>query len=109
MVAKPSGEKVIHQSLIRPILFAGMETVVAGVILSLAVALPLYSGFSKEALLLAVIFAFPIRWIAVWAASADPYALRVYLRSLQYRDHYLPFGTRKARAASVRRCIPGAK
>jgi type IV secretory pathway TrbD component len=100
--------RTIHPSLIRPVLFGGAERGVAVVTFMVAVGIPLYAGLHLLTVGIALLFAFPIHALGVWAAKQDPQMIAVYLRSLAGRDHYLPWGSRHTRAAPLRPSIPGA-
>lgn len=98
----------IHPSLIRPVLFGGVERGVAVVSFAAAVGIPLFAGLHVLTLAIAFLFAVPIHALGVWLARRDPQMIAIYLRSISARDHYVPWGLRRTRPAPVRPCIPGA-
>lgn len=100
--------RVIHASLIRPVLFGGAERGIAVLAFSAAIGVPLYAGLHVITVAIALVFAFPIQTLGVWMARRDPRMIEIYLRSLSGRDHYLPWGGRNARPAAVHSSMPGA-
>lgn len=100
--------RVVHPSLIRPVLFGGAERGIAVLAFSAAVGIPLYAGLHVLTVAIALVFAFPIQTLGVWMARRDPRMIEIYLRSLSGRDHYLPWGGRSAWPAAVPPSIPGA-
>lgn len=108
MASSTRERRTIHPSLIRPVLFGGAERGVAVVASSAAIGIPLYAGVHALTIAIALIFAFPIHALGVWMAKEDPQMIAIYLRSLSGKDHYLPWGSHRARSVSVHPCIPGA-
>jgi type IV secretory pathway TrbD component len=108
MASSTRERRTIHPSLIRPVLFGGAERGVAVVTFMAAVGIPLYAGLHLVTVGIALLFAFPIHALGVWAAKQDPQMIAVYLRSLTGRDHYLPWGSRQVRTAPVHPSIPRA-
>jgi type IV secretory pathway TrbD component len=100
--------RTIHQALIRPALFGGVERSVAVMSFSAAIGIPLFAGLHVLTIGIALLFAFPVHALGVWAAKRDPLMISLYLRSLSSRDHYVPWGGRRMRPAPVRQSIPGA-
>ena len=98
----------IHASLIRPILFGGVERGVAVLSFSAAIGIPLFAGLHVLTLAIAFLFAIPVHGLGVWMARRDPQMIAVYLRSISARDHYVPWGSRRVRAVQIHPCIPGA-
>lgn len=80
----------------------------AVVAFSATIGVPLYAGLHVFTVAIALIFAFPIHALGVWIAKRDPQMIAVYLRSLSGKDHYLPWGSRRAGSFAVHSCIPGA-
>jgi type IV secretory pathway TrbD component len=106
MVSQLLEGHMIHRSLIRPVLFGGVERGVAVMSFSAAVGIPLFAGLHILTITIALLFAFPIHALGVWLARRDPQAISVYLRSISAGDHYVPWA-RRGRAAPVHTCIPG--
>jgi type IV secretory pathway TrbD component len=106
MLSRALERRTIHQSLIRPVLFGGVERGVAVLSFSAAVGIPLFAGLHILTIAIALLFAFPIHALGVWLARRDAQMTSVYLRSISAGDHYVPFA-RRGRAAPVHTCIPG--
>jgi type IV secretory pathway TrbD component len=98
----------IHASLIRPVLFGGVERGVAVVLFAAGIGIPLFVGFHVLTLTIAFVFAVPMHALGVWMARRDPQMIAVYVRSISARDHYVPWGSRRVQAAAVHACIPEA-
>ena len=107
MASSTRERRRIHPSLIRPVLFGGVERGVAVVSFSAAIGIPLFAGLHILTIIIALLFAFPIHALGVWMANRDPQMVAVYLRSIAARDHYVPWSARGVRRAPVRPCIPG--
>ena len=107
MYSRQSDRRVVHQSLIRPVLFGGTEQGVAMVTLIGAVGIPMYGGFHPITIVVGLAVAIPIHALGVWLAKKDPQMVSLYIRGALARDFYLPYGSRKARSAMVRPSIPG--
>lgn len=107
MTSSRRERRIIHPSLIRPVLFGGAERGVAVMAFSAAIGVPLYAGLHVLTIAIALVFAFPIQTLGVWMARRDPRMIEIYLRSLFGRDHYWPWGGRHPRPATVHASIPG--
>lgn len=108
MASSARERRTIHPSLIRPVLFGGVERGVAVMSASAAIGIPLFAGLHPLTIVLAVVFAFPIHALGVWMARRDPQMIAVYVRSISARDHYVPWSGRRSVRAAVNPCIPGA-
>lgn len=108
MASSSRDRRRIHPSLIKPVLFGGVERGVAVMSASAAIGIPLFAGLHVLTLAIAFVFAFPIHALGVWMARRDPQMIAVYVRSISARDHYVPWSGRRVNRASVHPCIPGA-
>lgn len=107
MVSSSRERRRIHSSLIKPILFGGVERGVVVMSGSAAIGIPLFAGLHPVTLVLAFVFAFPIHALGVWMARRDPQMMAVYVRSISARDHYVPWSGRRSVRTVVHPCIPG--
>lgn len=107
MTSDVPNKRTIHQSLIRPVLFGGAERGVSVLSVSAAIGVPMFAGLHVLTIAVALAFAFPVHALGVWLARRDPQMIAVYLRSLSASDHYVPWGSRRRRSASVHPCILG--
>ncbi len=109
MLTRERARRVIHPSLVRPVLFGGAEQGMAVLTVIAAVGIPLYGGLHVITVAVALLLAFPLHALGVGFAKKDPQMVALYVRSLMARDFYLPFGARKMRSPVVRPSIPGAR
>jgi type IV secretion system protein VirB3 len=100
--------RTIHQALIRPVLFGGVERGVAVMSFSAAIGIPLFAGLHVLTVAIALLFAFPVHGLGVWVGKRDPQMITLYLRSVSARDHYVPWGGRRLPQAPVHPSIPAA-
>lgn len=108
MASSSRERRTIHPSLIKPVLFGGVERGVAVMSASAAIGIPLFAGLHPLTLAIAFVFAFPMHGLGVWMARRDPQMIAVYVRSLSARDHYVPWSARRVNGGPVRPCIPAA-
>ncbi len=109
MLTRERARRVIHPSLVRPVLFGGAEQGMAVLTVIAAVGIPLYGGFHLITVAVALLLALPLHALGVGLAKKDPQMVALYVRSLMGRDHYLPFGARPTRSPVVRPSIPGVR
>ena len=107
----PSGEHalephVIHTSLYRPVLLAGVEPAVAVVEVSTAFALIFGVGLHVATVALAVFYVTAVHAVMAGIAAKDPHMTTLYVRSLGARDFYAPHGGLRAPTPPVRPSIP---
>jgi len=96
----------IHQSLIRPILFAGVEPPVAIIEGAIVLALLVVVGIHVATLGLAALYLTAVHAAMAAATRGDPQISAVYLRSLGARDQYPPHARLSAGPAPVRPSRP---
>lgn len=81
---------IIHASLHRPVLFAGVEPAVAITEAAASLGLVIVVGLHVATVVLVVLYIGVVHWWMVRATASDPAITAVYLRSLRYRDYYPP-------------------
>ncbi len=96
----------IHDSLYRPVLFAGAEQAAVMVEVTTAFALVFGVGLHLATVLLAAFYLTVVHGIMVWIAKQDPQMSVLYIRSLGARDLYLPHGGVHGPTAGVRPALP---
>ena len=97
---------VIHASLVRPALYAGVEPAVVMVEASVAFALLFVVGFHLATLLLAFFWLTAVHSTMVWVAKQDPQMSTLYVRSLFAQDYYPAHAGVHATPAAVRPSVP---
>lgn len=81
---------LIHASLHRPVLFAGVEPAIAITEGAITLSLLIVVGIHVVTLLLALMYVGVIHALVARATASDPEITAVYIRSLRYRDYYPP-------------------
>lgn len=81
---------VIHVSLIRPVLFAGVEPAVAIVETSVVFALLFVVGIHLLTVAIAMFWLSAVHSTMAWVAKQEPQMSALYVRSLFGRDYYAP-------------------
>jgi type IV secretory pathway TrbD component len=81
---------IIHASLHRPVLFAGVEPAVAIAEGSLSLGLLIVVGLHVATIALAVLYLVVVHWAMARVTADDPAIVTVYIRSLRFRDYYPP-------------------
>ena len=84
------GRAIIHASLHRPVLFAGVEPAVAVTEGAATLGLAIVVGLHVSTIALAVLYLGVVHACVARATASDPEITAVYLRSLRYRDYYPP-------------------
>ncbi len=97
---------VIHASLVRPALYAGVEPAVVMVEISVAFALIFVVGFHLATILLASFWLTAVHSTMVWVAKQDPQMSTLYVRSLFAQDYYPAQAGVHAAPAAVRSSVP---
>ncbi len=100
---------VIHPSLVRPALFAGVEPAVAGLEASVAFALVFLIGFHLATIAIAIPWVTVVHGLMVWVAKQDPQMTTLYVRSLFAKDYYAPLPRLHAPVLGARPAIPAWK
>ena len=81
---------IIHASLHRPVLFAGVEPAVAITEGAISLGLVTIVGIHVMTIALIAFYLGVIHVLVARATTDDPAIVAVYLRSLRYRDYYPP-------------------
>ena len=102
-------ERPIHASLVRPVLFLGVERVVIALEATLCFALLVGVGLSLATLGLVAAVVLVIHPVMVWVTAKDAHATAIYVRSLGGRDYYAPHPELGASRLPVRPSIPKAQ
>jgi type IV secretory pathway TrbD component len=107
-VAYEPTEHALHVSLVRPMLYFGVErpviafegTVMAGLLFS--------AGPHLVTLLVAALVVLVVHPTMAWLTARDPQITEVYLRSRVYADYYAPHGSVASRRTPprVRASVP---
>lgn len=100
---------VIHPSLYRPVLVAGVERGFVIVEVTLVTALLVMGGLDWRTLSVAAILVLILHPTIAWATRADAQISQVYVRSLGAQDFYPPAGSWRARPARVHPAIPAGR
>lgn len=97
---------MIHSSLHRPVLVAGVERGLVIVEATLVTALVVMGGLDWRTLSVAALLAGVLHPAMAWATRADADIVEVYVRSLGAQDFYPPVASWRARPAPVRPALP---
>lgn len=89
----------VYRSLIRPVLTLGVERHVAGLEITLCLALVFGVGLSVATAALVALVLVLMHPALVWVTAREPLVTELYVRSQQYADYYAPH-------ASVHRPVP---
>jgi type IV secretory pathway TrbD component len=81
---------LIHASLHRPVLFAGVEPGVAVTEGAACLGLVIVVGLHVTTIALAVLYLAVVHVLVTRATANDPAITAVYIRSLRFRDYYPP-------------------
>jgi type IV secretory pathway TrbD component len=81
---------VIHASLHRPVLFAGVEPAVAITEGAVSLGLLIVVGLHVTTIALAAVYLLVVHFLVVRATAFDPAITAVYIRSLRFADYYPP-------------------
>jgi type IV secretory pathway TrbD component len=100
---------VIHSSLYRPVLFAGVEPPVAVLEFTTAFGLVFGIGVHVATLLLAAFYLTVVHMAMAWVAAQDSHMTALYVRSLTARDFYAPHGTVHGIPPAIAPSIPRTK
>ena len=100
---------LIHSSLHRPVLMAGVDRGLVIVEATLVTALVVMGGLDWRTLSVAAALVVVLHPAMAWATRADAAVAEVYVRSLGAQDFYPPVGSWRARPAPVRPAIPARR
>jgi type IV secretory pathway TrbD component len=99
----------VHASLVRPVLYLGVERPVIAFEATLALAVLFGVGLHFITLGLIGVVMLVIHPSMVWATARDAQATEVYVRSRAYADYYAPHGSPARRGRTPRPSIPGVR
>ena len=96
----------VHASLVRPVLYLGVERTVIALEGTLCLALIFGVGVHLLTLGLVVFILLVIHPTLVWVTGKDAQATEVYVRSRAYGDYYAPHADIHTRARTPRASVP---
>lgn len=99
----------VHPSLVRPVLYLGVERTVIALEGTLCLALLFGVGVHLLTLGLVALVLLVIHPTLVWVTSKDAQATEVYVRSRAYADFYVPHATIHAPVRTPRPSVPKAR
>ncbi len=99
----------VHPSLVRPVLYMGVERPVIAFEAILALAVLFGVGVHPITLGLIGVVMLVIHPSMVWVTAKDTQATEVYIRSRAYADYYAPHGSAGTRGRPPRPSIPGVR
>lgn len=101
-------EQPLHASLVRPMLYFGVERQVIAVEATLVAALLFGVGPHLATLAVAAVVLLAVHPTMVWLTARDPQVTEVFLRSRGYADYYAPHAAvaSRARPPRVRPSVP---
>lgn len=104
----PAREQPIHASLVRPMLYFGVERQVIAVEATLVAALLFGVGPHLATFVVAAVVLLAVHPTMVWLTARDPQVTEVFLRSRSYADYYAPHGVvgARPRPPRVRPSVP---
>jgi len=97
---------VIHSSLHRAVLMAGVDRGLVIIEATLVTALVVMGGLDWRTLSVAAVLILVLHPAMAWATRTDSMIAEVYVRSLGAQDFYPPVASWRARPAAVRAAIP---
>ena len=99
-------EHPLHASLVRPLLYMGVERTVIALEATLCLALVLGVGLSVATLSFVATIMLVMHPTMVWLTAKDAMATEIYVRSRAYDDYYAPHAVVRRTALRPRRSIP---
>lgn len=99
----------VHQSIIRPPLYMGVDRGVLFLEASAVGSLFFLAGFHLATFGLALIWVLVLHPVAVWVYSKDPLLPALYVRSLTAKDFYAPHAHLATRVPAPKPSIPRTK
>lgn len=99
----------VHSSLVRPVLYLGVERPVIAFEGTLALAVLFGVGLHLITLGLIGLVLLVIHPSMVWVTAKDAQATEIYIRSRAYADYYIPHGSTSTRGRPPRPSIPGVR
>lgn len=102
-------ERVIHASLVRPMLYLGVERHVIAMEGTICLALVFGVGLHLATLALVALVGIVIHPVMTWVTARDPQATEIYVRAHSYRDHYAPHAELHGAVRPPRPSLPRAR
>ena len=99
-------ERAIHASLIRPMLYAGVERHVIAMEGTICLALVFGVGLHLATLALVAVVVAVVHPVMAWVTAKDPQATEIYVRAHLYRDHYAPHAELHGAVRAPRASLP---
>jgi len=99
----------VHPSLVRPVLYLGVERTVIALEGTLCLALLFGVGVHLLTLGLVALVLLVIHPTLVWVTGKDAQATEVYVRSRAYADYYAPHASIHAPARTPRPSVPKSR
>lgn len=99
----------VHPSLVRPVLYLGVERPVIAIEATLCATLVLGVGPSMLSLACLAAVVMVMHPVAVWITSRDALAVELYLRSRAYADYYAPLAAAYAAGRRPNASVPRAR
>ena len=96
----------IHPSLVRPVLYMGVERPVIAFEATLVLAVLFGVGVHLITLVLVGVVTLVIHPAMVWVTTRDAHAAEVYIRSRAYAAYYAPHGSLETWGRAPRPSIP---
>lgn len=99
----------VHSSLVRPVLYMGVERPVIAFEATLCLAMLFGVGLHLVTAGLVGAVVLVIHPSIVWLTARDAQATEVYIRSRAYADYYAPHGAAHTTGRAPRPSIPGVR
>ena len=99
----------VRQSLVRPMLYLGVERTVIAIEATLCLALVCGAGPHLPTLAICAFVILALHPTMAWLTAKDPLMVEIYMRSRAYRDFYVPHATVQRPGRKARASIPAAR
>ena len=99
----------IRQSLVRPILYLGVERTVIAVEATVCLALICGAGPHLPSFAICAFVVLVLHPTMAWLTAKDPLVVEIYMRSRGYRDFYLPHATVQQSGRRPPPSVPSAR
>lgn len=106
---RPSTDHAVHQALVRPVLYLGVERPVIALEATLCAALVFGIGPSTLSIACVAAVVLVAHPVAVWLTSRDAQIVELYLRSRAYADFYAPLAAVYVDVARPPTSVPAAR
>ena len=99
----------IRQSLVRPMLYLGVDRTVIAVESTLCLALFCGAGPHLPSFAICAFVVLVLHPTMAWLTADDPLVVEIYMRSRGYRDFYQPHATLRQSGRKPRPSVPAAR